>query len=127
MPDAVELCASADLTEGGVAHVFELQEWGRQVRAFVLRFNGQLRAYLNRCAHVPAEMDWQPGHFLDGSGRWVVCAIHGAMYDPASGLCVSGPCVHKRLKPIAVDERDGKVYWYPSGELTPPASPSLSP
>jgi hypothetical protein len=34
-------------------------------RAFALRFDGRVVAYLNRCAHVPTEMDWQPGEFLD--------------------------------------------------------------
>ena len=33
-------------------------------RAFALRFDGRVVAYLNRCAHVPTEMDWQPGQFL---------------------------------------------------------------
>lgn len=126
-PAEVELCPSERLVEGGLAHVFDLQEWGRPVRAFVLRFGGRLHGYLNRCAHVPVEMDWQPGHFLDDTGRWVICSIHGAVYDPASGLCVGGPCPHKRLKPVAVRERDGTVYWYPSAELTPPASSSPCP
>lgn len=123
MPEAIALCRSEELVEGGSAHVFDLLEWQRPVRAFVLRFGGRLHGYLNRCAHVPAEMDWQPGRFLDDSGRWILCAIHGAAYDPASGVCVAGPCVHRRLKPITVDEQGGRVYWYPSHELAPPASP----
>lgn len=122
----IELCPSALLADGGAAHVFDLLEWQRPVRAFVLRHEGRLHGYLNRCAHVPAEMDWQPGRFFDDTGRWLICSIHGAVYDPASGLCVAGPCTHKRLKPIAVAERAGRVYWYPSAELAPPAPPSSS-
>ena len=127
MREAVELCASKQLADGGEAHVFDLHEWGRPVRAFVLRFEGRAYGYLNRCAHVPVEMDWQPGRFLDDTGRWLVCSIHGAVYDPASGVCVRGPCVHKRLKPVDVHERAGKVYWYPSGELAPLAFPPPTP
>ena len=34
---------------------------------FVVRFQGAPRAYLNRCAHVGIELDWQHGKFFDGS------------------------------------------------------------
>ncbi|MEN9416665.1 MAG: hypothetical protein RI988_285 [Pseudomonadota bacterium] len=116
---AEPLCASADLEEGGLAHVFDLLEYGRPARAFVLRFEGKPVGYLNRCAHVPTEMDWQEGHFLDDEKRWIICSIHGAAYEPRNGQCVGGPCVGKRLKPLRVEERDGQVYWYPQGELAP--------
>lgn len=115
--EPVRLCPADQLVEGGRAHVFDLLEWQRPVRAFVLRFDGQVHGYINRCAHVPVELDWQPGRVFDETGRWVICAVHGATYDPGSGLCVAGPCVHKRLKPITVREEAGLVYWYPSAEL----------
>ena len=76
-------------------------------------------AYLNRCAHVPTEMDWQPGEFLDADKRHIVCAIHGATYEPASGRCLGGPCDRGRLMTIEVGERDGQVYWYPSRDVKP--------
>lgn len=115
--EPVALCATDALVEGGTAHVFDLLEWRRPARAFVLRFDGGVHGYINRCAHVPVELDWQPGRVFDDTGRWLICAVHGAVYDPASGLCVSGPCTHKRLKPISVREEGGVVYWYPSAEL----------
>jgi nitrite reductase/ring-hydroxylating ferredoxin subunit len=33
---------------------------GKDEPAFVIRHRGHPHAYLNRCAHVPMEMDW-PG------------------------------------------------------------------
>jgi len=75
--------------------------------------------YLNRCAHVPAEMDWQPGEFLDAERRSIVCAIHGASYDPLSGRCAGGPCGQGRLQALRVAESDGGVYWYPSADFRP--------
>jgi nitrite reductase/ring-hydroxylating ferredoxin subunit len=56
---AVELCASDALIDRGRAVVFDVLLWGRPARAFVLRFDGHLVAYMNQCAHVAAEMDWQ--------------------------------------------------------------------
>lgn len=117
--ERLPLCASTDLAERGRAWVWDVVQWRQPARAFVLRFDGQLRAYLNRCSHVPTEMDWQPGEFLDMDKRWILCSIHGAMYEPADGRCVGGPCGRGRLTPIAVDEEAGQVYWYPSRDIRP--------
>ena len=116
-PTAEHLCAAAALEERGRAWVWDVLEYGRPATAFVLRFDGQLRAYLNRCAHVPAQMDWLPGEFFDTDKRWILCSIHGATYEPASGRCVGGPCGRGRLTPVPVQEREGQVYWYPSRDI----------
>lgn len=118
-PPVVTLCPSTALVDGGRAHVFDLLEYGRPARGFVLRHDGRVVGYLNQCAHVPAEMDWNEGQFLDDSGRWIVCAIHGATYDPADGICIAGPCRGRRLKALQVEERDGQVCWYPSATVEP--------
>lgn len=115
----VPLCASDALADNGKAFVFDLLEYGIPARAFALRFEGRVVCYLNRCLHVPTEMDWQPGEFLDQDKRWIICSIHGATYEPRDGRCVGGPCGRGRLKAIATEERDGQVYWYPSRDLQP--------
>lgn len=118
-PEPVPLCASTELEERGRALVFDVLEYGRPMRAFALRFDGGVVAYLNRCAHVPVEMDWNPGDFLDAERAFIVCSIHGAHYDPASGRCAGGPCGRGRLIPLSVTERDGQVSWYPSRDIKP--------
>ena len=125
MPEATQardpqaLCASGELAEKGRAIGFDLILWRQPARGFALRFDGRVRAYVNRCAHVPTEMDWQPGEFLDAEKRYIVCSIHGAMYEPASGRCIGGPCTGARLMPVEVSESDGQVYWYPSRDIAP--------
>lgn len=113
------LCASAELAERGRAIVWDVLQWRQPARAFALRFDGKVVAYVNRCVHVPTELDWQPGEFLDADKRWILCSIHGAMYEPADGHCVGGPCGRGKLMPVAVTERDGQVYWYPSRDTQP--------
>ena len=116
------LCAAAALEEKGRAHVWDVLEWRRPARAVALRFEGEVRAYMNRCVHVPTEMDWQPGEFLDMEQRVILCSIHGAAYEPADGRCIAGPCVGARLRAIRTEERNGRVYWYPSRDIQPAAA-----
>jgi len=113
------LCGSAELEERGRAYVFDVLHFREPAHAFVLRFEGRVVAYLNRCAHVPTEMDWQPGEFLDSSKEYILCSIHGAAYEPRTGRCVGGPCGRGKLTELRVEERDGQVYWYPSRDTRP--------
>jgi nitrite reductase/ring-hydroxylating ferredoxin subunit len=87
MDAPIPLCNSADLANGGEAVSFDVVFGGQTCRAFAIRFEGRAQAYLNRCAHVAMEMDWQPDRFFDDSGRWLLCSTHGAVYQPDTGAC----------------------------------------
>ncbi len=118
-PQVQDLCASEALADSGVAVPFDVVYLGEGCRAFAVRFQGQVQAYVNRCGHVPMEMDYVDGQFFDSTGQWLMCATHGAMYAPASGTCVAGPC-RRGLVKIAVSEEDGRVRWHTSAQLQPP-------
>lgn len=79
----------------------------------MVRYRGQVHAFLNRCAHVPVQLDWQEGEFFDSDARYLICATHGALYEPGTGYCVMGPCRGRRLVSLQVWEVDGQVYWQP--------------
>ena len=117
--DALPLCASAALAERGTAQVWDVLHYREPARAFALRIDGRVVAYLNRCLHVPTEMDWQQGEFLDTSKQYILCATHGAAYEPHTGRCAGGPCGRGTLTAIETFERDGQVYWYPSRDTQP--------
>jgi len=69
-------CAAASLPPGRTA-TFRLECGGRSVSGFVVNFDG----------------------------RALICSTHGAIYEPATGLCTAGPCVGDRLTslPLAVE------------------------
>ncbi len=113
------LCRSDELIERGPGVLFDVMLWRQPARAFALRIDGRPVAYVNRCAHVPTELDWNPGDFLDADRRTIVCSVHGAQYAPATGRCLGGPCGRGRLMAIAVTEADGEVSWYPSRDIAP--------
>ena len=119
MPDAQYLCRSDELAERGDGVVFDVTLWRQPARAFALRIDGKVVAYINRCAHVPTELDWNPGQFLDAERTTIVCSVHGAQYSPQSGHCLGGPCGRGRLMPIVVSESGGQVHWYPSRDIAP--------
>jgi nitrite reductase/ring-hydroxylating ferredoxin subunit len=116
--DPVPLCNSKDLVDGGLAVPFDVVYAGQTCRAFAVRWKGAVHAYLNRCAHVAMEMDWQPNHFFDDSGQWLLCSTHGAVYRPDTGACAGGPC-RGGLVRIALSERGGVVHWHTDWNLQP--------
>jgi nitrite reductase/ring-hydroxylating ferredoxin subunit len=103
------ICSSDALLEAGDGIRFEIDWQGRPANAFVIRHGGRVYAYLNRCAHVAVELDWQLGRFFDTEGEHLICSTHGATYAPESGLCVWGPCKGAALVAVPVEEVNGKV------------------
>ena len=103
------ICASEALVDGGAGVRFTIERDGQTLPAFVIRSSGVAHAYINRCAHVGVELDWQEGRFLDPDTGLLICATHGALYDPASGVCREGPCRGGRLLPVRIVERDGHI------------------
>ncbi|MBS0308902.1 MAG: Rieske (2Fe-2S) protein [Proteobacteria bacterium] len=105
------ICRSDELTEGGKGRRFPVRAGMEDTTGFVVRYGGGVHAYLNRCAHVPIELDWNEGEFFDMSGLYLMCSTHGAIYLPGSGRCVGGPCNGGRLRPIAAIEKEGQIFW----------------
>ena len=109
MPKHRIICSSEELTEKGKGVRFQVPELGVGVMAFVVRFNGVAYAYFNQCAHLPVELDWNLGDFFTKEQDYLICATHGAQYEPHTGFCVLGPCQGKRLRPIALNEQNGVI------------------
>jgi nitrite reductase/ring-hydroxylating ferredoxin subunit len=114
----IAVCRAAQLADGGPGVRFEVVVGAEPAAAFVVRHRGRVFGYLNRCAHVATELDWIAGQFFDAEGETLVCATHGAAYDPASGKCVGGPCAGRGgLRPLPVVEDGDVIYWRPAGDV----------
>lgn len=98
------VCAASALADGGSGVRFHIQTVDGPSPAFAVRHQGRVHAYLNRCAHRLVELDWEPGQFFDSDGRYLICATHGALYEPATGVCIAGPCKGASLVSVAVRE-----------------------
>lgn len=83
----------------------------KTAEALLVRFEGEVHAYVNVCPHVGTPLDWMPNEFFDAEGRRLMCRTHGALFDPVNGDCLTGPCQGKALRSIPVEQRrDGTVY-----------------
>ncbi len=101
--------SSADLKEADLGLRFKMPMYGNHATGFVIRYQGKVYAYVNQCAHVPVELDWQQGEFFTATKDYLICATHGAHYEPNTGECVMGPCKGKQLKPMQVEEKGRKI------------------
>ena len=97
-----------DLAPGSTKK-FLLSVDGRETECFLVNYEGQLFAYVNRCRHVPMTMDWIDNQFLTEDGRYILCATHGAAYEPDSGECVFGPPCGKSLDRVPLTIENNQV------------------
>ena len=104
------LCESIKISAGGLGFRFEVQCKDQTLPAFIIRHSQGVSGFINRCAHRQLELDWSAGHFFDTDGGQIVCATHGALYDPSDGSCTTGPCRGKSLTVLAIEETDEKIY-----------------
>jgi nitrite reductase/ring-hydroxylating ferredoxin subunit len=89
---------------------FVFDDDGARKEGFVIRHEGRLYAYRNECRHIPMTMDWVENRFLSRDGCYVQCATHGARYRIDTGLCVDGPPLGEKLRPLPVEEVGGEIF-----------------
>lgn len=96
----------ADAVAPGQTARFDLRAGDRAVVGLVVNHDGRHHAYVNRCPHQGTPLDLWPNEFLSEDGRLLVCATHGAAFEPDTGRCVDGPCLGAFLRPLPLT-RDG--------------------
>ena len=76
---------------------------------FAIRRGDRANVYVNSCPHIGAPLDWAPDRFLSHDGTRIICAMHGAEFTIAEGLCIAGPCLGDRLEAVMIELRDGEI------------------
>jgi nitrite reductase/ring-hydroxylating ferredoxin subunit len=77
---------------------------GGAQRVLVGRAGGAWRAYVNECRHRALPLDLGADSPMSDDGALLLCNQHGALYRPADGVCVVGPCAGEKLTPLDVRE-----------------------
>ena len=85
----------------------------RLLDVFVVRDGDDgVAAFENHCPHAGGPLNMLPDRFFARSGQHLMCTRHGALFDPADGKCVRGPCADMQLNTLPIREEDGVlVSW----------------
>ena len=90
----LRLCHQSTLMEG---HAKGFAAAG----VFALRHRGGVHVWRDACPHYGSTpLAWRRDAYLDASGTRIVCAAHGAQFEPDTGLCTLGPCLGQSLTAV---------------------------
>lgn len=103
------ICALEQLDDPG-SRGFSVEINDETIEGFIVQRDAQVFAYRNSCPHTGSPLDWVEHQFLDLDQAFIQCAVHDAMFEIDSGLCIAGPCPGESLQPIAIEIIDGQVY-----------------
>ena len=105
---AIHVCRLEELAPT-TSRGFSWEEDGRVHEGFVVRDASGVYAYRNVCPHAGHPLNWKPDAFLSRRRDLIMCSVHGAIFEIASGLCVGGPCPGRSLQPLRVKVDEGRV------------------
>ena len=112
---ARKLVGAVGEIEHGESKKFTLRRGQRDLEALLVNFQGQHFAYINRCPHTGITLDWVNNQFFSSDTRYIMCATHGAVFEPPTGECIWGPCVGLSLQSVPVEIEDGRIYAHLPG------------
>ncbi len=79
-------------------------------REIILVKQGEdIHAYINSCPHIGIGLDYGNGRVLNDNNH-LLCAMHGALFEPDTGYCFAGPCSGQSLERVAITIEDDKVF-----------------
>ena len=119
LQEEVPLCKLDDLDDHCA---MELTVEERQL--FAVRQDNSIFAYWNLCPHRNSPLNWIPNQFLDTDNQLIQCALHGALFEIDSGLCIAGPCSGDSLQPVELGCED-HFYYVAANQKMPPAPVNL--
>ncbi len=104
-----KICDLSELAELS-GKEFSVEKNEQNQDAFLIYFKQHCYAYENSCPHTGVNLNWQAEQFFSFDGLFLQCSLHGALFEPESGVCVRGPCVGSKLKAVNIEIDDGIVF-----------------
>ncbi len=69
-------------------------------KLLVIHTSSSTGVYHNRCPHMGVNLDWQDNNFLVHDNAFLVCTLHGALFNLDDGMCIGGPCSGQPLQAV---------------------------
>ena len=105
--------ATVDEIPVGSYKNFQLEQDGASQYGVLVNYKGEYHAYLNVCPHAGIPLDTMDKGIFNADGSYLICRKHWALFEPQTGVCVSGPCPIAPLSKLNVHEEDGVIYVQP--------------
>lgn len=106
-PQGALVCESG-MIEEGAARCLTVESAAGAFPLLLLRTGGVLRAYVNACPHQYLPLDYRSSSVLSADRARLLCSAHGAVFDAATGGCLSGDGADG-LDPVPVVESEGLI------------------
>jgi len=102
------ICLLNDI-EDGSAKEFSYSSGNDIHNIFIQRRGKEIFGYVNICPHAGTPLNMDEGHFMEKTGRYLMCHTHGALFQLDDGLCVAGPCNGAHLQPVSLKIEGEKI------------------
>ncbi len=103
------LCFLDDIKEG-VSNIIKTDYNNTVVEIIIIRKNLFLYGFLNNCPHANLPLNFNNNNIIAKDKIHLICRNHAALFNPLTGLCVSGPCEGKSLELVELKIKCDKVY-----------------
>ncbi len=111
------VAASPQLPERGQL-VLHCKYRGKAASMVIVRLNGHVYGFLNRCVHMPFRLDCEHASIIDPSANRIKCSMHGLVFDPLTGACQSPTmCTGEKLTAIGLCE-ESQIIWLEDKDVT---------
>lgn len=107
-PPAGALVCESNRVAEGAAKCLAVESPAGRFPLLLLRRGGVVRAYVNACPHQHLPLDYRSSSVLSADGHRLLCSAHGAIFDAATGACLSGDGADG-LDPVPVVEAEGLI------------------
>lgn len=81
-----------------------------QKRNIILfRYKDNFYAYYNLCMHMRRPLNCQANAIFDRDRQHLRCSMHGFVFEPETGICLSPVCAGQKLQAVKLIEVDGML------------------
>lgn len=101
------LCRLNELADPGAKSLY-FEVWPAAFNGFVVRRGMRVWGYVDRCPHAARPLAPIEDRYLTREKDFLLCSVHGALFQIEDGVCVAGPCAGQRLTPWPV-RLDGEL------------------
>lgn len=112
----IRICDSRALINGGLAIKHPVTDSTSQGSAIFIRYQDQIYGYVNRCAHIGVELDWE-GKVYHACRRPADVRASWRNLSTRHWSMCRWPLQERQIRPLRVEERVDGVYWLSQGAV----------